>query len=427
MTILRTTIWNGLAVAIRLSAGLVLNKVLAVLVGPGGYAVIGQFQNLVQITFTMTAGAINNGITKYTAEFVGHPDAESTLWSTAARLIVGASIVVGVLLIVARRPLAVTFLHDASFSGVFIYLALGITLFSLNTMLLAIVNGKKDLRTYVISNITGSIVMLAMIGTLSWLFGLYGALVAVSLNQAIIFFATLVLCRRKAWFDLARFTRPATRATVRLLFGFATMAAVSAIANNGGQVLVRSILVARFGLTVAGYWDGMIRISQINMLLVATTMSFHFIPRMSELTFWEDIRNEIRAGARLIGPLFAAGAVVAWALRGLVVRTLYTAQFAPMEQLFAWQFAGDTLRVFSWFMAYVMIGRAMILTYVATEILTNAAFVALAWVFVRDVGFTGVAIAHFVTYAIATPAMYVAVRHHPGLRYRRSGAGGAVS
>lgn len=78
-----------------------------------------------------------------------------------------------------------------------------------------------------------------------------------------------------------------------------------------------------------------------------------------------------------------------------------------MESLFAWQLAGDTIRVASWFLAYVMIGNAMVKSYVATEILTNVLFFSLSLVLSRAVGFEGVAIAHFSTYAVATLAMYV--------------------
>lgn len=61
MNLVKTSLLNGIAVAIKMLTLLGLNKLLAVYVGPGGYAAIGQFQNVVQMLTTFASGAINNG------------------------------------------------------------------------------------------------------------------------------------------------------------------------------------------------------------------------------------------------------------------------------------------------------------------------------------------------------------------------------
>jgi PST family polysaccharide transporter len=408
-----------MAVAIRLATGLALNKVLAVLVGPTGYVVVGQFQNAIQVLFSFSASAINNGVTKYTAEFEGDEARQRLLWSTALRIVLATSLVTALLVAIFHRSLAQHFLGDDRFGSVFLWLGLGIVLFSVNTILLAILNGKKDLRTYVVGNIVGSIIILVAISILAWAFGLYGALLALAINQGLVFFVTLALCARKTWFRTANFGAGFSGSHARALVLFAVMALVSALANNVGQLIVRAMLIGRFDLHFAGYWDAMIRISQVNMLFVATTMSFYFIPRMSELRYWGEIRHEIRHGAKLILPLFAAGSLLAWLLRDTLVLLLFTRDFAPMERLFGWQLAGDTVRVATWFLAYVMLGRALILTYVVTEIATNALFVLLAWQLTGMIGFEGVSLAHFITYLIAAPAMWLAVAGNARLKRDR--------
>ncbi len=410
MSMIKSTAWNGVAVAFRLSSGLALNKILAVLVGPGGYAIIGQFQNAIQIFYTIAAGSINNGITKYTAEYAGDEARQHALWSAAVRIVLFAWVFVAALLVAFHRPVAAYFLGSEQYASIFLWLAVTIGLFSLNTLLLAIVNGKKDLRTFVASNIAGSILILISMAALTWFFGLYGALVAVALHQSLIFFVTIALCRRMPWFTREALFAPFSGPAALRILSFATMAAASAIAINGGQVIVRGILIDRLGLAYAGYWDAMIRISQLNMLLVTSATAFYFIPRMSELTYWEDIRHEIWNGCKLIVPLFVAGALGAYLLRDFVILILFTSDFSPMRSLFGWQLAGDTLRVASFFPAYVLIGKAMIRTYISIELLTNALFAGSSWWLVGRLGFEGVAIAHFTAYAVAIVLMFLSIR-----------------
>ena len=59
MSLVRTSLLNAIAVGIRMLAMLGLNKILAVLVGPAGYALFGQFQNAVTVINTFASGAIN--------------------------------------------------------------------------------------------------------------------------------------------------------------------------------------------------------------------------------------------------------------------------------------------------------------------------------------------------------------------------------
>jgi PST family polysaccharide transporter len=69
MTLIKTSLLNAIAVLIKMLTMLGINKVLAIYVGPAGYATLGQFQNAVQMITTSPAGAINTSVTKYTAEY----------------------------------------------------------------------------------------------------------------------------------------------------------------------------------------------------------------------------------------------------------------------------------------------------------------------------------------------------------------------
>src|SRR4051812_17943671 len=69
MNFIKTSMFSALSTCIKLASGLVINKIIAVYIGPAGIALIGQFQNFLDVIITIGNGAINSGVTKYVAEY----------------------------------------------------------------------------------------------------------------------------------------------------------------------------------------------------------------------------------------------------------------------------------------------------------------------------------------------------------------------
>jgi PST family polysaccharide transporter len=88
MNLLKTSVLNGVAVLIKTATMFVLNKILAVYVGPAGYATIGQFQNFIQMIITFSGSAINNAIVKYTAEYHENDELQKNIWQTSGTIII---------------------------------------------------------------------------------------------------------------------------------------------------------------------------------------------------------------------------------------------------------------------------------------------------------------------------------------------------
>ncbi|MEG2569553.1 MAG: oligosaccharide flippase family protein, partial [Acinetobacter sp.] len=176
---------NGVAVLIKMIALLGINKVLAVYVGPAGYAAVGQFQNAVQMITTFASGAINTGVTKYTAEYESDSEKQRVVWRTAGTISISASIFLSILILIFSEELALWFLKDVSFAGVFLWFSLALVFFSLNSLLLAILNGKREIIRYVLANISGSLFSLIVTALLAMKLGLYGALVGLAIYQSL--------------------------------------------------------------------------------------------------------------------------------------------------------------------------------------------------------------------------------------------------
>ena len=87
MNLLKTSVLNGVAVLIKTATMFLLNKILAVYVGPAGYAAIGQFQNFIQMITTFAGSAVNTAVVKYTAEYYTDEKKQRIVWQTAGSIV----------------------------------------------------------------------------------------------------------------------------------------------------------------------------------------------------------------------------------------------------------------------------------------------------------------------------------------------------
>lgn len=140
MQLIKTSLLSSISVCIRLLTMLGLNKVLAIYVGPAGYAAIGQFQNFMQVMNAVASGAINLGVTKYTAEYYNNLEAQKVLWRTAGTIAIIGSVISSSIIILFHNWMAYYFLNNEDLGSVFIWFSAALIFFVFNALLLAILN-----------------------------------------------------------------------------------------------------------------------------------------------------------------------------------------------------------------------------------------------------------------------------------------------
>ena len=377
-----------------------LNKILAIYVGPAGYAAIGNFQNAAQMITTFASGAINTGVVKYTAEYHDDEEKQRQVWRTAGTIAVLGSVFTGIGVAVFSKQIAQWFLQDESYNTVFIWFSVTLVFFIFNTLLLAILNGKKEVHRYIIANIAGSLFSLAVTSVLAIQFGLHGALTALAIHPSFAFVITLYLCYKADWFKFSYLFGRLDKQVVLNLSKYTAMALTSAACVPVSHILIRTHLADTLGMDAAGYWEAMWRLSAAYLMLVTTTLSLYYLPKLSELKDPKEIKAEILQGYKIILPVAAACGLVIYLLRDFIIGVLFTSDFIPMRDLFAWQMVGDTLKIGSWILAYLMLGKAMMKLFIASEIVFAAGFYAWTYFLTGMYGLEGVTIAHAINYAI---------------------------
>lgn len=400
MNLLKTSVLNGVAVLIKTATMFILNKILAVYVGPSGYAAIGQFQNFIQMVTTFAGSAINTAVIKYTAEYHEDESKQRAIWKTAGSIVFLFSVIFSLLILIFQKQLSVYIFQTVEYQSVFVWFALFLVFFNFNTLFLAILNGKKEILRLVIANIAGSVFSLIITGILAIKFQLYGALVALSIYQSVAFLVTLFLCYKANWFKFSYLFGKIDKVIAKKFAAFALMALVSALCVPLSQIVIRSYLTHEFGLNYAGYWEAMVRLSAAYLMLVTSTLGVYYLPRLSELSNIHDIKKEVYLGYKFIFPLAIVGGFLVYVLRDWVIELLFSPSFLPMRDLFLWQMIGDALKIGSWILAYLMLSKAMTKLFITTEIIFSLSLIILTYISTHIFGFEGVSIAYLVNYAM---------------------------
>ncbi|MFW1957331.1 O-antigen translocase [Acinetobacter guillouiae] len=400
MNLLKTSVLNGVAVLIKTATMFILNKILAVYVGPAGYAAIGQFQNFIQMVTTFAGSAINTAVIKYTAEYYEDEHKQQSIWRTAGSIVLIFSLFFSLLVLFFHKQLSFYIFHTDTYQSVFIWFAVFLTFFTFNALFLAILNGKKEILRLVAANIFGSLFSLAVTSVLAIKYNLYGALIALSIYQSLAFFVTLFLCYKSDWFKLSYLFGKIDKIIAKNFIAFALMALVSAICVPLSQMVIRSYLTYEYGLTYAGYWEAMVRLSAAYLMLVTTTLGVYYLPRLSELSNIKAIKSEVYLGYKSIFPVAVISGLIVYFLKDWIIALLFTKAFLPMRDLFFWQMMGDSLKIGSWILAYLMLSKAMTKLFITTEIIFSITSILLTYLCTQFLGFEGVSLAHAINYGL---------------------------
>lgn len=402
---------NAMATLVRMLTGMISIKVVAVIIGPVGIALLGQLNNFNTILLGMANGGIGSGVTKYVAEYKDDDNYIKKLLSNAFRITVVCSLIASLCIILGCVQISKWILMSEKYYYVFIVFGFTIILYTLNGLLITILNGYKHFKKYVKVNILGTVFGLIYSVALVTSFGLSGALINAVTFQSVIFFITLYMCRKEHWLKWEYFREKFDKAIARNYLGYSVMTLFALAMLPVSQMILRGYVISEISTSDAGIWEGMNRISGTYLSVITTAFSVYYLPRLSELTNNIELRNEILKCYKFVIPMLLAIGATIFLLRDFIIWFLFTSEFYPMSRLFGWQLAGDMFKMCSWLLSYLMVAKAMTKIFVVTEIAFNLSYLALAFLLMKINGIVGLTQGYLIAYIIYLIVMTIIFRN----------------
>ena len=135
MKLIKTSILSGISVFFKVLTLLGINKILAIYVGPSGYATIGQLQNVLQICTGVLTGTLSNGITKLTAEYQGDIENQKEIWKTSSTFSILGCILLSLLIYTYSYEISLGFLGDGTYADSFSLFSITLLFLVLNVLM----------------------------------------------------------------------------------------------------------------------------------------------------------------------------------------------------------------------------------------------------------------------------------------------------
>lgn len=400
MSLAKASVWTAASTLVKIAAGLLVVKMLAVSFGPAGVGQAGNFRQLITVLGVLAGAGIFNGVTKYVAEYQQNPKQLQAVTGTASAIVLGFSTLLAIVFILFAGPISVGLFGHADYQNVLRIVAFLQAGIAWANLALAVVKGFRDAKGNALALILGSLTGVVAWFVCYWLGGYSGALVGMAMVPALVVIPAVVLLARREHLPM-RFLKPRWDSDIaRNLSKFTLMALMTSVTLPVAWIMMRNLLAEHSGWEQVGLWQGVTSISDAYLQFITASFSVYLLPTLSRLSNKKEISREIFRSLGFVLPAVMVVSLLVWLLRDLAIWLLFSSQFTAMRDLFIWQLTGDVFKVGSYVFGYLVIAKASLRFYALTEVSQFILLTLFARWLIPLHGAAGAAQAYMATYMV---------------------------
>jgi PST family polysaccharide transporter len=396
--LLQVTSFNSFSVLLRLFTSLIVSKLVSVILGTRGLALIGNLKNALSILHSFSTGGLDIAVAKYSSQHKDETNNYIVFISTLFWVLIGLSLIIFFGVFLNNESLSRYVFDDSQYDFVFKWLAVLLPLYGLNAYLIAILQGLEQFKKVIRINIYTNILNVIVFSICVFVFGLSGAFMAVIIVPSAGLGISFLIARKQL--SLGRYFNYKIFSLQQLqYFGqYAFMTLISAISFPLVYFWIRQVISNEIGIDAAGYWEANFRLSTFYLVFIQSTLNLYILPKLVQAETSEEFRTIVFEFYKQIIPLFGVGLLILFFLRRYLVLIVFSDEFLEVTSILGWQMIADFLRILALVMVIQFHAKKMVWHYILTDL-----FLALALYFSAIVGLeyyelTGVVIGHVVTY-----------------------------
>lgn len=408
--ILRVTSIIGGATFAALLISLLKMKLIAVLVGTAGVGLLGALTALMTTGASIAGMGIESSAVRQLS-VASHDTAKArvvrfAIWTYAWPLAIAGATVCWVL----REPLGEFVTGSTDRASDIGWLSLGVGLSVLGAAQLAQVHAYRRMGDLARIRIWSALFAAGASVLAVYLFSLRGVIIAILATPLAL--SLVALWHSKKLPALQLRPRPSISKLMphwRSLAALGALVMVAAVIGNIGQLIGRSIIVQRLGLSELGLFQAGFTISSLNVGLLLGAMTSDYFPRLSaEVNNHENfnrvVHEQVHVGLIIAAPLLPALALLA----PLVLQVLYTREFTEASLVLRLLILGDAMRLLGWALGFALLARQAARSYLIVELTYTLVFLPTLWLLLPLSGIAAAGVAHIFAYLLTlTVSVYL--------------------
>ena len=386
-------------IIIKVISGIIMNKVIAVYLGPSGIALLGQFQNFSGIITSIAHGSIQTGNVKYISENKHEEDTLRQIISTSFIIILGLTILVSILTFIFSQNLSQLIFFSDDYNFIFYFLSFSLIFYSLNIYIISILNGLEKIKLFTKVNIILSLVSLISATVLTIYFKLSGALISLILTQFLVFFISFMLIYKKFgksfFHNLINIRYFNTKITGKLFkFSIATFFSGAIVALT--MIIIRYIIINTISIESAGVWESGWRILIYFNMIFTVPFSIFYFPKFSKSINISEIKLMLFNSLKFALPIMILLSMIIILLKDYIIIILFTDEFSSLSQILNYIIIAEIFRIIGIFIANTYMSQAKVYTTIFFQLLFFGTFIFLSYLYIGKFGLIGLGISYLI-------------------------------
>lgn len=400
-------------------AGIIKNKIVAVLLGPVGMGISGILISTTSMISSATGLGLHTSAVRDVAKAYSSKDEKEVgTIVTVLRKLIRVTGLIGMLLTILLSPLlSLWSFGNCDYTWAFVFVSVIVLFDQLKSGQTVLLQGTFHYRYMANVSVIGSLVGLVLAIPLYYIWKM-DAIVPVIILTSLSGLIVSSLFARKVQFQRVELTNKQVWSIGKVMIVLGTSIAVAGFANTGHTYLVRAVISNIGSIADVGLYTAGISIATQYINVILQSMGSDYSPRISALQddrdgFIEAVNRQTRLMIIIVIPFIVPFVVF---IRELTI-LLYSTKFLAITSMIEWIMVGMFFRTTSWCLSFTIVAMGKPKQFLFNELATHVysiAFTILGYVWGS---FTGMGIAFCVVNLIYTIQLFFVCRKLFHFRY----------
>jgi len=405
--IMKTTGITGVVQVIRLSFGLIRNKIIALFFGPAGLGVWGLYLSFTEMMQSAASLGLEKSAVKQIAENHNDIQKRNLAIQVSQYSVAVFSFICSVFVIVFASDISVSLFGSADYK-IGVWVCSGVIFINAATaMLRAVLNGLSEIKELAASQLVGVLLGNIIVFVLLPFFEV-SAIPFYFLVISIAAFIPVLLAYRRLGFTWVRVTLSESVSMLSGLMKLGLAFWLSAFFMAFITFIINVFIKDEFSLAVVGVYQASWAISNLYIGVILSSMGVAFFPKVCKtiddvVKTTKVINEQVEFGLLISLPFV----LIFYIFSPDFLMVLYSESFESGEPIIRWLMLGVIMRLLGFPFGYALMAKGESLLYVVAQVTFSVSNYLLLILAVQHYGVDGLGVNYFIAYCLYTILMGV--------------------